>query len=147
MLSMSSFRDVSIDSHVNPHVVHLTHWKKTDVFSIKVELHLGCTNSLLCPVTSLLAYMAIRPSIPGPLFLFADGNPLSPEDLMHQIHQALSATGLDVSGYTGHSFCMGAASTAALDGLPDSTIKMLGQWKSDAFTRTSLACTFPCGPL
>ena len=134
--SMLSVQDVSVDNHANPQVVHLRlRQSKTDVFGVGVVIHLGRTNDLLCPVSSLLAYLAIRTARPGPLLLLANGNPLSREVLVSHIRRALAASGFDVSGFTGHSFRIGAATTAGLAGFPDSTIQMLGRWKSDAFTR------------
>ena len=39
--------------------------------------------------------------------------------------------------YSGHSFHIGAATTAASQGLPDHLIKILGRWSSDAYQRYS----------
>lgn len=103
--------------------------------SAGVVIHLGRTGDILCPVAAVLAYLAVRPVQQGPLFLLANGTPLSREHLVTRIRIALASTGLDVSGYTGHSFRIGAATAAAIAGLSDSTIQLLGRWKSDAFTR------------
>ena len=50
------------------------------------------------------------------------------------MRHSLSQLGADVSKFSGHSFRIGAASTAARAGLSDSFIQKLGRWKSDAFT-------------
>ena len=47
---------------------------------------------------------------------------------------ALSQAGVDTAGYSGHSFRIGAASTAARAGFNDSFIQTLGRWKSAAFS-------------
>ena len=52
-----------------------------------------------------------------------------------QIRDALSASGLDASKYSGHSFRSGAATTALDAGISDATIQMLGRWRSDAYKR------------
>ena len=54
------------------------------------------------------------------------------ERLVSCIRRALSDAGI---GYSGHSFRIGAATTAALAGIEDSTIKMLGRWESSAYQR------------
>ena len=133
---MLSLRDITIDSWSNPSVVHITlRQSKTDVFGAGVTTHLGLTGDTLCPVAALLAYLAIRPSTPGPLFLLQSGDPLSRQVLVTAVRNALSSTGLDVTLFNGHSFRIGAATSAALAGVPDSTIKLMGRWKSSAFTR------------
>ena len=47
--------------------------------------------------------------------------------LWKAICQALTAAHLPAKDYTGHSFIIGAATTAAMAGLEDSTIQTLGQ--------------------
>ena len=133
---MLSLGDISIDSRVNPQVVvvHLRH-SKTDPFSAGVFIYLGRTRGTLCPVSAMLSYLAIRSSEPGPLFVFADGTPLSREKLVTHLCAALSKAGISTANFSGHSFRIGAASTAARAGFSNSFIQTLGRWKSDAFTR------------
>jgi len=128
--------DVSVDSHANPSMVRI-HLKrsKTDPFRHGVDIFVGRTDSDLCPVAAVLAYIAVRPPLPGPLFIFADGQPLTRDKLVQAVRQALATAGVDTSGYTGHSLQIGAATTAALVGLEDSVIKMLGRWESTAYQR------------
>ena len=94
---------------------------------------LGKTDNDLCPVTALLAYLAIRGSGPGFLFLFSDRRPLTKQRFIQRVRQALSAIGVDSSQYAGHSFRIGAATTASARGLSESTIQMLGRWQSSAY--------------
>ena len=114
-------------------IVHLRR-SKTDPFGVGPYLHLGRTDDdILCPVSAVLAYMAVRPPGPGPLFHFHDGSPLSRARLVQHVRQALSQAGVDTVQYNGHSLRIGAATTAAQAGLSDSLIQTLGGWKSSAF--------------
>ena len=65
---MLSNKDIAVDSHINPTMIRITLCQsKTDVFGAGVEIYLGRTNSIVCPVKALLAYLALRPPTPGPL--------------------------------------------------------------------------------
>ena len=126
--------DVSVDSHSNPTMVCIRlKQSKTDPFRHRVDVFVGHTDSNLCLVAAILSYVAVRPSVTGPLFVFHDRQPLTRDRLVQAVCQALSSAGVDTSAYSGHSFRIGAATTAALAGLEDSLIKMLGRWESDAF--------------
>ena len=114
--------------------VHLRS-SKTDPFKRGVFLYLGLTGNLLCPVSAILSFLAVRPShLSGPLLQFPDGRVLTRSCLIRSVRQALSAHGIEASQYSGHSFRIGAATAAAQAGIPDHTIKMLGRWESAAYT-------------
>lgn len=126
--------DVSIDSRDNPQVLTILLRKsKTDQFGQGSQIHLGRTGDVLCPVSATLAYLAVRPNNPGPLFVFENGSPLSRCQLVNNLRTALREAGVDATHFAGHSFRIGAATSAARAGINDSTIKTLGRWKSEAF--------------
>ena len=131
---MLSPADISVDSHVAPSClsIHLKR-SKTDPFGAGLTIHIGKTGNEICPVAAVLAYLAIRPPSPGPLFIFKDGSSLSRPRLVQALRQALSAAGIDASQFNGHSFRIGAATAAAQAGLNDSLIKTLGRWRSSTF--------------
>ena len=131
-----TFDDLALDRPANPKIVRI-HLKqsKTDQFRQGVNIFIGRTGDNLCPVTALLAYLAVRGRGPGPLFRFKDGKVLTRGRFISHIRRALDALGLVSADYAGHSFRVGAATTAAERGIPDSTIKALGRWKSSAFLR------------
>ena len=52
---------------------------------------------------------------------------------MTAIREALAKAGLRPDEYAGHSFRIGAATTAAACGVPVDLIKTLGRWKSQAY--------------
>ena len=55
------------------------------------------------------------------------------ERFMKAVRSAMDQAGIDSSRYAGHSFRIGAATTAAQWGVQDSLIKTLGRWKSAAY--------------
>ena len=79
----------------------------------------------MCPVTALLGYLAIHLKRLVPLFIFHDGSTLSRERLVSSLRQVLSDVGASTAQYSGHSFRIGAATTAAKLGVPDSLIKRM----------------------
>jgi len=129
-----SFNDIAVDAHTNPTVTEI-HVKasKTDPFRRGVNLYIGRTNNDLCPIAAMMAYLAIRGGSEGPLFRFKSGQPLTRERFVTKVREALSASGVDHSKYAGHSFRIGAATTAAQCGIADSTIQLLGRWESSAY--------------
>ena len=106
---------------------------KTDPFRKGVVVYLGRTDNDLCPVGAVAAYLAVRCREPGPFFKFAKGAPLSRTVLVSRMKTALGSSGVEASKYSGHSFRIGAATTAASAGIEDSLIKTLGRWESAAY--------------
>ena len=82
-------------------------------------------------VAALLAYLKFRGSQPGPLFQWQSGTPKT--RFVEEVRVVLEAAHLPAKDFAGHSFRIGAATTAALAGLPDSAIQTLGHWKSSAY--------------
>ena len=140
--SVLSWGDVRVNSHSQPeYLVLLLRHSKTDMFGAGVSLYVGATGCNLCPVASVLSYLAARPSTPGLLFVHQDGRPLSRPWLVRAVRSALASAGVDTSHYSGHSFQIGAATTDAQAGLQDSLIQTLGRWRPSAFL--SYVCTPP----
>ena len=128
--------DISVDSCEHPSTVRVfLRQSKTDPFRQDVSIYFGKTQGDLCPVSAILAYIGIRPPVRGPLFVYRDGSFLTRDKLIGALKQALCTAGMDTKGYSGHSFRIGAATTAALKGVEDSVIKMLGRWESSAYQR------------
>ena len=114
--------DVSVDNTEKPTCVALRiKQSKTDPFRRGVSIHLHQTNLL------------IRGPQDGPLFRLEDGSPLTRSRLVSELRTALRSAGIDPSKYAGHSFRIGAATTAAACGVPVDLIKALGRWKSQAY--------------
>ena len=129
-----SFRDITVDSLENPQVLQVRlKASKTDPFRAGVEVFVGRTGCKLCPVEAVLSYMTKRGQASGPLFIFQDGKPLTRSRFVTEVKKALTSAGVDSTGYSGHSFRSGAATTAAKRGLGEAAIKMLGRWRSNAY--------------
>ena len=128
------FGDIAIDSRTEPSAmtVHLKS-SKTDPFRNRVSLLIGTGNAEICPVAAVLSYMVQRGPAPGPLFRFSDGCYLTRARFVAALRSALSRTGIDEKLYSGHSFRIGAATTAARGGIQDSLIKVLGRWQSAVY--------------
>ena len=78
-------------------------------------------------------FLALRQRPDGPLFISQQGTPLTREIFITKVQAALSRAGVNPDFYKSHSFRIGAATTAAAQGINDSTIKTLGRWSSNAF--------------
>ena len=128
--------DIQVDSRADPSYLTVTlRASKTDPFGAGQTLYLGRTDSKICPVVGMLAYIAIRPAVAGPLLVHRDGSPLTRIDLVKAVRTALVSEGVNLTRFTGHSFRIGAATSAAQAGLPESLIQTLGRWRSSAYRR------------
>ena len=128
-----SLTDVSVDRRSNPTVVCLRiKASKTDQFRKGHVLRIGSTNTSLCAVQALMGYLHLRGNKPGPLFVHENGSYLTRDHLIAWMRDAISLLGLN-GNYSGHSFRIGAATTAASVGIPDHLIKTMGRWLSDAY--------------
>ena len=126
--------DVMVDSVSKPTVVQVRiKESKTDPFRKGVMVYLGFTEDELCPVAAVTAYLAVRGRDSGPFFRLKGGAPLSREVLVRKVREALQSSGVQVGRYSGHSFRIGAVTTAAAVGIEDSVIKTLGRWRSAAY--------------
>ncbi len=127
--------NVSTDSLTNPWVIRIFLKKaKTNPFGNGVHLYLGKTSAAVCPVKAVLSFLAILAPDPlGPLFVWNNGSALSQQQLVIEVRSVLREAGVDDTSFAGHSFRIGAATSAARAGIPSHTIKMLGRWESDAY--------------
>ena len=129
-----SWGDVATDSYTNPTMVQF-HLKvsKCDQFGSGSDVVVGRTNSPLCPVSALLQYIEKRGDQPGAFFLDSTHSIITKPRFVARIREILTSIGLPQHNFAGHSFRIGAATTAASLGIEDSTIQTLGRWHSAAF--------------
>ena len=129
-----SWGDVTIDNTRDPSMLRVKlKQSKTDQLGKGVDVYVGKTGCPLCPIAAVTAYMSIRGSTEGPFFQFRSGQPLTKSKFTQEIRAVLEAVGLPYKSFAGHSFRIGAATTAAKAGIEDSVIKMLDRWSSSAF--------------
>ena len=129
------FEDICIDDPKSPAWIQvIIKASKTDPFRQGVTLHLGRTGADLCPVVAVLEYMVARGSEAGPLFMWQDGRYLTRASFVKEVRAALTVAGFNAADFAGHSFRIGAATTASTCGIQDSLIKTLGRWESSAYT-------------
>ena len=129
-----SISDISVDNQKNPSIMCIKiKQSKTDPFRRGINLFVGKTDSTLCPISAMLSYLCARGMVAGPLFRFKDGKVLTRPRFVIAVREGLVKVGIDASKYCGHSFRIGAATTAAKKGVEDSLIKTLGRWESLAY--------------
>ncbi|XDV36891.1 hypothetical protein PO909_006605 [Leuciscus waleckii] len=127
-----SFSDICFSS--NSFTLVLKH-SKNDAQASGVTLSFPKINNNFCPFTSMVKFLKIRPKTSNyaPLFILPNGAPLSKGWFRTQLNSVVKSCSLSPSLYTGHSFRIGAATTAADRGISTSAIKVLGRWSSSAF--------------
>ena len=116
--------DVTVDSVNQPSIV-CVHLKasKTDTTGAGIDIFISRTYNSLCPVVAMLRYLAVRGFSLGPLFCWQDGSPLTRPAFVDNLCTFLQQAGVDPSHHSGHSFRIGAVTTAAANGLSDATIR------------------------
>ena len=111
---------------------HFKHSKPGQTFSIKVSAK---PDNIYCPVQIINEYLAARRLSHGPLFCYMDGSPVTRSQFAKQLQSCLAVLKLPAANYKLHSFRIGAASWALLQGRPEAEIQVLGRWSSTAFKR------------
>jgi integrase len=122
--------DVAIKgNHMNLTIRSSKTDQKGDSTTLKFE---RVTSGGLCPVRAMERFLAIRPDKEGPLLIHFGGRPLTRYQFDHMLKKGISNMGLDHKVFSPHSFRIGAATAAAVGGVPIESIKSMGRWKSSA---------------
>ena len=99
-----------------------------DQFGAGANINLGCTGHSLCQVTAIIDYgLSSRSLLPAPTGSGGDEGIVCWPALCNII-----SDGTTTHLYAGHSFHIGAATTAAMAGV-DAMIQTLGRWRSAAY--------------
>ncbi|CAC5412961.1 unnamed protein product [Mytilus coruscus] len=113
---------------------------KTDPFRKGINIQLHKLGQLICPYKTLLEYIQVRKEFSpinqtDPLFITIDKKPLERQYFLTYIKKVLDLCGFNSSHYNGHSFRIGAATSAGKAKIEDHLIKTLGRWSSDSYIR------------
>jgi hypothetical protein len=112
---------------------------KTDPFRKGITIQLHKIDSLLCPYLALSKYLRIRRTLKShcngtePLFVTEDNYALQREFFISKIRHVLDLCGFDSGQYSGHSFRIGAGTSAGQANIEDRMIKTVGRWSSDCY--------------
>lgn len=112
-----------------------------NLFLKSTKAQKGCSiivarvDSSFCPYRGMLSYLKLRkcPSPLSPLFLISANSPLTKSWFISHMKNVLADIGLDPEHYSGHSFRIGAATTAATQGISSASLQQLGRWSSAAY--------------
>lgn len=122
------------------HAVLTLKQSKTDPFRRGIGIKLFRNNATLCPLKQLASYSCLRNrnfnnNPQDPLFVMENGNALTRSYFLAMLKDLLNRSGHADSGITGHSFRIGAATSAATARIEDHLIKCMGRWSSDSYLR------------
>ena len=96
------------------------------------RIFIACSPFPIGAVSVMRSYFLLsRPQ--GPLFSFQSGRYLTRSAVVHLLRDAAQFAGLPYQSLKGHSFRIGATSTAAAACLPDWLINVLGRWFPDCY--------------
>ena len=129
--------DIVFSANKSSYVLYLRA-SKTDPYRKGVHIPIFA-NEKLCPVSSMFQFVQMRISqgayVSDPLFVDFNGTVLTRHQFISYLHHLLCHLGVDTNKYSGHSFCIGAATAAASAGIEDHVIQSLGRWVSNCYTR------------
>ena len=132
-------QDITLDSSKQFFIFHLRS-SKCDPFRQGVNLTIY-ENFVFRPVDTMHRYLKLRleaGALPqNPLFVEDEFNflPLRRDTLISHLRQLLDRLGYNTCKFSGHSFRIGAATSAAACGVEDHVIQTLGRWSSDSYIR------------
>ncbi len=126
-----AFKDIALDQ-LNYRIVARVKLKasKTDPFWVGVDVFVGKTGGVLCPVTAMVDYLVTRRPGPGPLFIFQDGRLLTRTRFVENVRAALTSAGVDSTPYSGQLQLQRAGES----GMPQSRCWVGGRVRHTSYT-------------
>ncbi len=127
--------DISV--HTTDSLIFTLRRSKTDQLGVSSHVYIFRLNSDLSPYEPLTKYINSRytaqASPQHPLFLTETGKMATHFWFHKHLREVLSISGISPEHYSGHSFHIGAASSATRLRISDQTIQVLGRWSSQAY--------------
>jgi hypothetical protein len=102
---------------------------------VTIQLHIS--NHTSCPFSAIKKYLTVTRGretpfcLSDPLFIKEDGCALDREFFITSLKHILDICGYNSNLYNGHSFRIGASTSAWSVNIQDHLIKTLGRWSSD----------------
>jgi len=125
-------KDVRIDDKTQSIHLNIRH-SKTDQCGKGTNVIIPQNKGDISVLQKTRQYLAVRPPIEGAFFCHFGGKPLTRYQFTAVLKKALEKLGLNGLNFKTHSFRIGAATMAALNGLSEEEIQVAGRWKSLAF--------------
>ena len=111
--------------------IHFKH-SKSKPLNLTIK---GTTSRQDCRLQIMRAYLTVRGATTGTLFLYWLSVPVTRAKFNEQLRGSLQFYHFCPKQFKSHSFHIGAATTAAAQGMSDSQIRSLGRRSSDAFMK------------
>lgn len=130
------FGDIAIvEANGYKHVKVTIRQSKTDQLGYSSTLFLSETTGQACPVMAVVNYLKVRAqgSGQGQFLVHFDGKPLTRYQFSAILAKSLQFCEGKIGRFKSHSFRIGAATEAAMRGIPDQVIKQWGRWKSESY--------------
>lgn len=139
-------RDIRFDQRG---VLITIRWSKTNQFrnSMRTLPLPRIANHVLCPAQAIFHALQLTAQAPGdgPAFVTTAGlggaTPLTSQTFWRVLRKALVAAGMDIHGLGTHSLRRGGSCFLFNIGIPESDIRELGGWASNAYVRYITANT------
>ena len=131
------WKDVAFQPASNPSSCVITlRETKNSVSSQAIHLRAAAVSQPnRCPVAAMNHFQRMRGPQAGMFFILPDKRAFTKHAFNAMLARSIAWVGLDASRYKAHSFRIGAATTAALQGIGDDKIQLLGRWRSSAFRK------------
>ncbi len=125
--------DITIPTTAHQMIIHLR-YSKTDQSGKGTRICISSIpHSPLCPVAAMVQYLQVRPPGPADLFVHFNTNTLTRYQFQALLKKAISHLGIDHQQYSSHSFRIGAATSAAMNGVASHKIQEYGRWHSSCY--------------